>query len=627
MVKPAVSIRSTGWTAVLCAVLAAGVGSAGTAGQPSPRATPLASVQPLPGERQVYFGDLHLHTSYSLDAAASRTETVPEDAYRYAMGEPITYLGRTIQRRAPLDFLAVTDHAEYLGNVRLAIQGELEVPGEGWSELLADRRPGATMFQLMQRVVAGIRGGGTAGLSNPALVHGNWQDMVATAERFNRPGKFTSFVAFEYSPTLQAEGASHLHRNVIFRGPRYPSMPFGATDSMKPEALWAYAETNRRRGIDSLMIPHNSNLSRGLAFQYDDFYGNPMTRAYAENRLKNEPLVEITQNKGTSEALPALSPGDEFADFELLPERDGPGNSSPGTSEQVRGSFVRYGLQRGLELADSLGVNPFEYGFVGASDFHSGASASEEDNFPGGLGMGDDHSDPRTVLQAKLPVMGAPTSLLSASGITGIWAEANTRESLFDAMRRRETFATSGPRMRVRLFAGWGDPGAFVEQADWAARAYRWGVPMGGNLTSSPAGCSAPTLLVQAVKDPASGNLDRVQIVKLWREGGTSHEKIFDVAWSPGRHVVNGRLQPVGNTVDAVDASYTNTIGAPELFASWRDPNFDPSQRALYYARVLEIPTPRWATYLAKQTGIPLMEGTPAWLQERAWTSPIFYTP
>ncbi|MCB2065587.1 MAG: DUF3604 domain-containing protein [Erythrobacter sp.] len=586
-----------------------------------------ADVSADPGDRQAFFGDLHLHTSYSLDAAASRTETLPEDAYRYAMGEPISYLGQTIQRHAPLDFLAVTDHAEYLGNVRLAMRGELDLPGDGWAELLADRSPGPTMFQLMSRAVAGLRGLDTPGLSNPALVHGAWQDIIAAAERFNRPGHFTTFVAFEYSPTPQSGGAAHLHRNVIFRGPDYPAMPFSATDSMHPEALWAYAEANRQRGIDSLMIPHNSNLSNGMAFQYDDFYGNPMTRAYAANRLRNEPLVEITQNKGTSEALPAFSPDDEFAGFELLPAGHGSGATAPTTEAQVRGSYVRYGLQRGMEIAERLGVNPFEYGLVGASDFHSGASASEEDNFPGGLGMGDDHADPRGVLQENSPVLGAPNAALSASGLTGVWAEANTRTALFDAMRRRETFATSGPRIRVRLFAGWGSTAGFADSANWASQAYRWGVPMGGNLAAPPAGARAPTLLVQAARDPLSGNLDRIQIVKLWRANGQSFERIYDVVWSPGRQVVNGRLQPVGNTVDVARASYTNTIGAPELFGSWTDPDFDPSQRALYYARVLEIPTPRWATYLARDTGVPLQEGTSPWLQERAWTSPVFYTP
>ncbi len=618
-------------TTVCTAILATCLATAGCS-EPPPQqrsadpAVP-AVAPPANGDRNVYFGDLHLHTSYSLDAAASRTQTVPEDAYRYAMGEPITYLGKTIQRRAPLDFLAVTDHAEYLGNLRLAIAGKIDLPGEGWDGLLTDRTPGPTMFQLMTKVVGGIRGEDIPGLNNPALVEDNWQKTIAAAERFNRPGKFTSLVAFEYSPTLQLGGAAHLHRNVIFRGPTYPSMPFGATDSMKPEALWAYAEANRQRGIDSLMIPHNSNLSAGLAFQYDDFYGNPMTRAYAENRLRNEPLVEITQNKGTSEVDPKLSPNDEFANFELLPDSDGPGGSSPETEEAIRGSFVRYGLQRGLEMADTLGANPFEFGFVGASDFHSGASASEEDNFPGGLGQGDDHSDPRNILQEDSPVLGAPTSLLSASGITGIWADQNTRESLFDAMRRRETFATSGPRMRVRLFGGWGDTSSFVDKADWASKAYRWGVPMGGNMPARPGKSSAPTLLVQAAKDPNSGNLDRVQIVKLWTENGKSYERIYDVLWSKGRRVINGKLQPVGNTVDDRNATYTNTIGATELFGSWTDPDFDPSQRALYYARVLEIPTPRWATYLAKETGVPLKEGIPTWLQERAWTSPVFYTP
>ncbi len=585
--------------------------------EPSTVVDGVAGINPLaqPGDREAFFGDLHLHTSYSLDAAASRTETLPGDAYRYAMGEPIEYLGNTIRRNAPLDFLAVTDHAEYLGNVRLAMEGDLDVPGDGWASLLSDRSAGPSLFALMGRVVAGIRGQDTPGLNNPALVQGHWQDIIDAAQRYNRPGRSTTFVGFEYSPTV---ASAHLHRNVIFRGPDYPTMPFGATDSMQPEALWADAEANRRRGIDSLMIPHNSNLSNGLAFQYTDFYGNPMTQAYAANRLRNEPLVEITQNKGTSETLPELSPDDEFANFELLREGDA----------DLRGSYVRSGLQRGLELADSLGVNPFEYGFVGSSDFHSGASSSEEDNFPGGLGLGDTHTNPNAILQENSPVLNAPLAGLSASGITGVWADGNTREAIFDALRRRETFATSGPRIRVRLFAGWGDSAGLGQGAGWAARAYRWGVPMGGTLSSRPTSASGPTVVVQAAKDPASGNLDRVQIIKLWRAGGRSYERIYDVAWSAGRNrLPNGRVQPVGNTVDSVRATFTNTIGAAELFGTWTDPDFDPLQRALYYARVIEIPTPRWATYLSAQTGIPLAEGTPAWLQERAWTSPVYYNP
>ncbi len=568
-----------------------------------------------PGDRIALFGDLHLHTSYSLDASASRTETLPADAYRYAMGEPIQYLGKTIQRRAPLDFLAVTDHAEYLGNVRLARQGKLDVPGKGWSELLADAQPGAAMYELMTWVTAGIRGESTPGLTNPALVQSHWQDEIDAAERYNRPGRFTALVAFEYSPT---DGRDHLHRNVIFRGPKYPAMPFGATDSMRPEALWEYANVNRANGIDSLMIPHNSNLSNGRQFAFTDFGGQPMTPDYVANRLRNEPLVEITQNKGTSETLPELSPNDEFADFEILRQGDG----------DQRGSYVRPGLQRGMQIAESLGLNPYRYGFVGASDFHSGASSSEEDNFPGGLGQGDWHDLPKTILQDDSPILRGPLANLSASGLTGVWADGNTRGAIFDALRRRETYATSGPRIRVRLFAGWGDAAPLTKGADWASRAYRWGVPMGGDLALPPRDARGPSFVVHAARDPKSGNLDRVQIVKLWRHGGKSYEKIYDVVWSGGRQRgADGKVGPVGNTVDVANATYSNSIGAPELIGTWRDPDFDPSQRAAYYARVLEIPTPRWPVYLATRSGVALSPKVKTWLQERAWTSPVFYTP
>ena len=567
------------------------------------------------GERVVLFGDLHLHTSYSLDAAAARTETTPDDAYHYAMGEPVTYLGRTVKRRAPLDFLAVTDHAEYLGNVRQVMDGEMEAPDKSWLPLLK-HTGGAQMFELFGKAVAGLYGEDRVGLTNPALVHSHWQDEIAAAERNNHPGRFTALVAFEYSATIRSNGG-HLHRNVIFRGPKYPSMPFGATDSLHHEALWAYAEANRRNGIESLMIPHNANLSAGMAFAPTDSYGKPMTVDYAQRRARNEPLVEITQVKGTSETRPELSPGDEFADFELI-----------GSKGDNRANYVRPGLQRGLELAEKLGINPFEQGFVGASDFHSGVSSSEEDNYPGALGYSDDQADAREILTAISPVIGSPLANLSASGITGVWSDANSREAIFDALKRRETFATSGPRIRVRFFAGWGDASPLTRGGDWARRAYRWGVPMGGNLSKPTPGARGPSFVVQASRDPASGNLDRIQIVKLWRSGAQSFEKIVDVAWSGKRkRGADGKVPAVGNTVEAKSATYANSIGSAELVGTWQDPDFDPGQRALYYARVIEIPTPRWATYLSAKSGVPLAATTRPWLQERAWTSPVYYAP
>lgn len=571
----------------------------------------------LPADRQAFFGDLHLHTSYSLDAAAAKTNTTPSDAYAYAKGEPIDYLGRMIQRHAPLDFLAVTDHAEYLGNVRAAMAGEIDPPVERslWDRLIG-HDGGDDMMELFGIAVAGLRGVDTPGLTDPARSYDAWQETIEAAEQAYEPGRFTSFVAFEYSPTGTGASSGHLHRNVIFRGPSYPAMPFAATDSLHHEALWAYAETNRQRGIESVMIPHNTNLSGGQAFSYLDTFGNPMSAQYAAARARNEPLVEISQIKGTSETTPDLSPEDEFAGFELLPS-DG----------DMAANYVRSGLARGMELAETLGINPFEQGFVGASDFHSGASSTEEDNYPGALGLSDDHKNAAWIIQDLSPVLGSPLANLSAAGLTGVWAEENTREAIFAAFQRRETFATSGPRLRVRMFGGWGDPSAFANSSNWAARAYDWGVPMGSRL-SAASGAGAPTFLLQAAKDPNSGNLDRIQIVKVWREGGQNREAIYDVSWSDGRvRDANGKVPAVGNTVDAATATYRNSIGTTELFGSWTDPDFDPAQQAFYYARVLEIPTPRWATYLSVTSGIPLQEGTSPWLQERAWSSPVYYTP
>ncbi len=618
MTLPGLAVRFVTMGAMLCGLAACA--------QEQPRSVAAVGVaaasdsgpQMSSDDRQVFFGDLHLHTAYSLDAAASKTQTTPDDAYAYAKGEAVNYLGTLQKRRVPLDFLAVTDHAEYLGNVRLAMAGEIVLPGDqkNWKRLFS-HDGGPTMFELMRRAAGGLYGEDVPGLIDPARIHGAWQEIIASAQRHNQPGRFTAFVGFEYSPTYRGNGA-HLHRNVIFRGPAFPAMPFSATDSMHHEALWAYAENNRAAGIESLMIPHNSNLSSGLAFPYQDTFGQPMSRDYAERRRRNEPLVEISQNKGTSETRPELSPDDEFAGFELIDSKG-----------DIAGGYARSGLLRGLELAERLGVNPFEQGFAGSTDFHSGISSTEEDNFPGGLGLGDTQRDPKAILTDMSPVLNSPLANLSASGLTGVWAEANTRESIFAALQRRETFATSGPRIQVRMFAGWGPTEALTKGADWVRRADRWWVPMGGNLPSRPDDAArAPGFVVQAARDPLSGNLDRIQIIKLWRQNGQSHERIFNVAWSPGRDLrADGRLPAVGNTVDSAKATYRNTIGAAELFGTWSDPDFDPSQRAIYYARVIEIPTPRWATYLAMKSGIALSPGTPAWLQERAWTSPVYYAP
>jgi Protein of unknown function (DUF3604) len=604
--------RRLNWAPLVLVLVLAGCSAESEAPPPAARQQAEIPANPL---RNAYFGDLHLHTSYSLDAAVSGTATVPDDAYRYARGLQVEYMGQRVQRRTPLDFLAVTDHAEYLGMVRLGRDPAGRYAGTQWPAML-DVRSFAQVFPLMREVVnPGIVRGADSPFNDRAGIRDNWRDMIDAAEANNQPGTFTTFVAFEWSATPQD---AHQHRNVIFAGPTYPDMPFSTVDSLRPDDLWTYAEGWRARGVDSILIPHNSNLSDGGAFAMTQTGGAPMTREWAARRNANEPLVEISQNKGSSETRPELSPDDEFAGFELLAPR----------GEDLGGSFVRSGLQRGMLIERELGINPMQFGIIAASDFHSGVSSSEEDNFPGGLGLGDIQADPEALLNQISPILNAPLTTLSAGGITGVWAERNTREAIFAALRRREVFATSGPRIKVRMFAGWNLPASLIDRSTWVAEAYRRGQPMGGSLTR-PRNRRAPQFLLEAVKDPLSGNLDRVQVVKLWIDAAGAHERIYDVAWSGDRRPDprTGRVGPVGNTVDVANASYANTIGSAQLITGWTDPDFDPSQAALYYARVLEIPTPRWPVYLAHANNLPYPADQQPWLQERAWTSPIWYRP
>jgi hypothetical protein len=584
--------------------------------QAPPVQTTLSLPPPNP-QRNVYFGDLHLHTSMSLDAATVKTTTLPEDSYRFAQGEEVLYLGHKIRRHATLDFLAVTDHAEYLGVVRLAADPKGLFANTEWPKLLA-----ATEWKEVSAVFGRLAGSAFMGrgpipeFMREDLFRSNWQREIDAAEKYYRPGKFTTFVAYEWSAT---PNSYHLHRNVIFRGPKYPDRPFSALDSMKPEDLWRWAENHRAHGIDSVLIPHNPNLSGGLVFAYTDSYGNPISREYAVTRMRNEPLIEITQSKGTSETRPELSPTDEFADFELM-KPHGP----------VDGSYVRQGLGRGLEIRSRVGVNPFKYGLEGGSDFHSGISASEENNFPGGYGLDDDNLDnPQKVFTERHQPLDDMMVVISASGLTGVWAEQNTRESIFDALRRKEAFATSGTRIALRFFAGWDYPAGLVKKADWIQQAYAHGVSMGADLPPHSPSAKSPRFLVYAVKDPETGNLDRIQIVKVWLNDGHSQERIFDVVGSGSRKPdpKTGKLPPVGNTVDLKTATYTNLIGAAELIGEWTDPEFNSAEPAIYYARVLEIPTPRWSTYTAVRNHLPLPERVSPTIQERAWASPIFYQP
>lgn len=577
---------------------------------------PAVPVHPL---RQVYFGDLHLHTANSFDAAWAGVRTTPADAYRHAKGFPIDYLGNQIKRRAPLDFLAVTDHSEYMGVVMGLINKDSDFEGTNWFETMGDGNQ-AEISRIMGSGFSG-RGGTFNELNSDRIKRSNWQRVIDAANQANQPGKFTAIVGYEWSET---PGGSHFHRVVLFRGPTYPDAPFSALDSRNPMDLWRYADANRARGIDSVLIPHNPNLSDGLQFSLNMPDGNPMTREYAEAKARNEKLVEITQIKGTSETRPELSPDDEFAGFEVIDHFVGQ------RTGRLEGSYVRQALTNGFAIAERVGVNPYRFGFEGGSDYHSGASSTEEDNFPGALGNNDSHSKENApaLLTENNSVLRQPTAVLSASGITGVWAEQNTREAIFAAFQRREVYATSGPRIQVRMFGGWDYTAGLVNSSRWLATAYAEGVPMGGDLAKAPAGSRAPRFLLQALKDPDGANLDRIQVIKVWRSNGQDHEKVYDAVWSGNRRPdANGKLPAVGNTVDSRTATYTNTIGAAQLTGEWVDPDFDPAVPAAYYARVIEIPTPRWTTHLSVEQSLPLTTAREPSLQERAWTSPIFYTP
>ncbi len=583
-------------------------------------------------ERDAYFGQTHVHTSWSFDAYVfGNTLTGPEDAYKYALGQPVKHpAGYTVTLKRPLDFEAVTDHAEYAGTVRLAND-----PGSAISKLPIAEKLKVHSKEDIQKIYLFL---GASLLKNEPIkelldpqVAGNvWKETVAVADKYYQPGKFTTFAAYEWTSTPDNR---NMHRNLIFKDTKkVPDVPFTSIDSTHPEDLWVWMDTQRKAGNEVLAISHNANLSDGIMFPLDvDNKGRPIDAAWAQDRMNNEPLSEITQLKGTSETHPSLSPNDEFAGFEILNYLLGGAERAP----RVHGSFIREAYQNGLAMQDNRGFNPYKFGVVGASDSHDTVVAYAQSNFFGGHGLLD--ATPQARLSGKKEA-GLDMSELSVSGLGGVWAEENTRQSIFAAMQRKETFGTSGPRIKVRLFGGWGLSLDVLKQKDWVKTAYANGVPMGGDLP--PPKGKAPSFVVWAVKDPDEANLDRIQIVKGWTKNGQTFEKIYDVAWSGDRKLEhNGlvqnvlyrgndlKLPPVGNTVDVKNATYKNTIGAVELKTVWTDPDFDPSLHAFYYARVLQIPTPRWTTYDAKTLGIAPPSNVPATVQDRAWTSPIWYTP
>jgi hypothetical protein len=568
-------------------------------------------------QRNLYWGDLHIHTSYSTDAYINGVRTMPEDAYTFVKGGEIEHAaGYGIRMQRPLDFAAVTDHSEYIGVLK-GTDPDLPLKKRGLRErLLNDGRLSNTLllaqtmlgFDLKDAIVPGWEDFSTAA----------WRDIVATAERHNDPGRFTAFVGYEWT---SMPGERNLHRNVIYRGSRVPELPFSSVDSDDPRDLWAALEAQRAQGMEAFAIPHNGNVSDGRMYDSVMFDGKPMDADYADQRMRNEPLSEIFQVKGSSETNPLLSNEDEFAGFEIYDTQ----LSQSMAHSRAKGSYVRDALRTGLEMSHSEGFNPYRFGVIGSSDGHNSSSPVEENNYHGKLPILDGSAGLRMGKAGLYPPSMPGGRRWSAAGLAAVWAQENTRESLYDAMRRKETYATSGPRIAVRLFGGWNYPSDLLEREDWVTVAEESGVPMGQDLP--PGDSAAPSFAVWAIRDPQSGNLDRIQIVKGWvNNKGVSREKLFDVAWSGQREIgSDGRLPAVGNTVDVATASYTNSIGSEQLSALWTDPEFDPTREAFYYARVKEIPTPRWTTYDAVTLGIPAPE--PVSLQERAVTSAIWYKP
>ena len=566
--------------------------------------------------RNAYFGDLHLHTALSVDAYITNTRTLPEDAYRYAKGEAIDHVsGQKIQLSEPLDFLAVTDHAEIIGVARA-----MDDPDDPLSKtpLAADITSGE--YSVSHRAFATVVNAaatGTAGemlpreLALPAVSKG-WQMIQDAAERHYEPGKFTTFIGYEWSSMPQM---ANLHRNVIFKGAKVPPFPFSSTNSMKPEDLWTFLENWRQKGEDVLAIPHNSNASKGLMYSTTDSDGNPLTMEYAERRNFNEPVTEVTQFKGTSEVHPVLSPTDEFADFEIW-------NTVVGGTlpvEPDRGGYVRSAYQRGLKFQDEQGFNPYRFGLIGSSDSHNSSTAVEENNFTGGHGNADMTAEIR--INSKPSTLTASSLNFSASGLAGVWATQNTREAIFDAIRAKETFATTGPRIKVRFFAG-NYAANLPDQTNMLELAYEKGVPMGSELVTE----DEPKFLVWASKDKHSANLQRVQIVKGWVENGEEKEAIYDVACADGllADPETHRCPDNGATVNRDDCSFSQDKGATELVSLWSDPDHQPGSRAAYYVRVLENPTCRWSTWDAIRLGMEPPSNVAATVKERAFSSPIW---
>ncbi len=590
----------------------------------------------------VYFGDTHHHTANSGDAFTGGNRITPEQAYRFARGEEvISSSGVPVRLSRPMDFLVISDHAEAMGVMYEVYDGNPVFMND---EVL--KRWNAAMHEGGQAAVevAGEivvrQGDGTLPepLTNPEIsgpiVKTVWEAYTETAAQYNEPGRFTAMIGYEWT---SVPGGNNLHRNVLFRDDKDKAdqmMPFTSWESEDPEKLWEWmAAYEEKTGGHVLAIPHNGNLSNGRMFALVDFEGNPLTRDYAERRARWEILQEVMQTKGSSETHPSLSPTDEFADFGIAGWEYGnlTLTDSPETPDMRPYMYLRAALQQGMKLEQELGFNPFKFGFIGGTDVHNGLTSIEEDNFFGK--HVSQEPNPERWSEVAKEGLGKTryTWQYTGAGYAAVWARENTRTELWDAMMRKEVYATSGSRITVRFFGGWNFTEDDAVGRNIAAVGYAKGVPMGGDLAAQKGSSVSPTFLVAALRDPLFGNLDRVQIIKGWLDAeGDMHEKIYDVVWGDAdRRKINseGRLTPVGNTVDVANATWSDTIGDPMLQTVWEDPDFDATQSAFYYARVLEIPTPHWTVYDRKRFGIEMSDEVPDFHQERAWTSPIWFTP
>jgi len=572
--------------------------------------------------KEAYFGETHVHTAYSLDAYIGGARITPDEAYRFAKGQEVTVNGQKHSIGRALDFVAVSDHAEFIGEMYSAqVKGAPGSDNPAYEELrnlvtIEDQRK--WFLKYVQENMRGANPSHPPFYAGPETTRSAWNDVIVKAARDHyQPGRFTTLAGFEWTA---APRAGNMHRNVIFRDlDRLPGVPLSALDTDNEEKLWAWMAEQEKKGAKLLAIPHNSNGSKGLMFEPVDNAGKPLTAEYARMRSHFEPLIEMMQIKGNSEVIPKFWPADEFANFENAESLQ----TFSGRTYR-KDNFIRWAVIKGLDYQSKLGANPFQYGFTGGTDNHNGLPSDvAENDYIGSHGSADKTVELRRSGEIDGWLKGPDAN---PGSVAGVWAAKNTRGAIWDAMSARESFVTSGPRIKPRIFCGAGLSPSPADARTLVEQGYKSGVPMGGVLSASTA---APTCTVYASKDPQGANLDRIQIIKGWVDAkGEPRDKVFDVAWSGQRKKgTNGKVPAVGNTVDLKKATYTNDIGAAELMGSWTDPKFDPRRPALYYVRVLEIPTPRWTTYDAVRNKLPLLADVPATTQERAWTSPIWYTP